>query len=180
MNNENLELAAFANGCYWCSEAVFQKLAGVYEVLPGFMGGNIKNPCYREVVTGRTGHAESVALKYDPKKISYKELLFVFFATHDPTTIDRQGNDVGSHYRSVIFYYSEEQKKVAEEVIEKLNEEIFCGKIVSKIQQATEFYQTESEHINFYETHREFPYCQLIIDPKIQKLRKEFSDKLIS
>ncbi|HET8837855.1 MAG TPA: peptide-methionine (S)-S-oxide reductase MsrA [Flavobacteriaceae bacterium] len=177
---DKLQNASLASGCFWCSEAVFRNLKGVYNVRSGFMGGSIKNPAYREVVAGRTGHAETVQFQFDPDVIGYRELLLIFFTTHDPTTLNRQGNDVGTHYRSIIFYHSEEQKSTAIEVVEELNREIFHGKIVTEIKEATEFFEAGVEHKNFYETHREYPYCQVIIDPKIKKLREHFSEKLVS
>lgn len=178
--SDKLQYASLASGCFWCSEAVFRNLKGVCKVRSGFMGGSIKNPAYREVVTGRTGHAETVQFQFDPDVISYRELLLIFFTTHDPTTLNRQGNDIGTHYRSMIFYHSEEQKSMAIKVVEKLNREIFHGKIVTEIVEASEFYEAGTEHKNFYETHREYPYCQVIIDPKITKLREHFSEKLVS
>ena len=180
MNTENIKTATFANGCFWCTEAVFQRLEGVSEIVSGFTGGNIKNPPYREVVQGRTGHAEAIQLNYDETLISYEELLLVFFTTHDPTTLNRQGNDVGTQYRSAIFYHSEEQKLMAEKVINRLNEEVFDGKIVTEITQASAFYSAEFEHQNFYNNHPSQPYCQFIIDPKIKKLKEVFAHKLRS
>ena len=180
MNTENIKTATFANGCFWCTEAVFQRLEGVSHIVSGFTGGNIKNPPYREVVQGRTGHAEAIQLKYDETLISYEELLLVFFTTHDPTTLNRQGNDVGTQYRSAIFYHSEEQKLMAEKVINRLNEEVFEGKIVTEIKQASPFYSAEFEHQNFYNNHPNQPYCQFIIDPKIKKLKEVFAHKLRS
>lgn len=175
-----MKTATFANGCFWCTEAVFQRLEGVSDIVSGFTGGNIKNPPYREVVQGRTGHAEAIQLQYDETLISYEELLLVFFTTHDPTTLNRQGNDVGTQYRSAIFYHSEEQKTIAEKVINRLNEEVFNGKIVTEITQASPFYPAEFEHQNFYNDHRTQPYCQYIIDPKIKKLKEVFAHKLKS
>ena len=180
MNTENIKTATFANGCFWCTEAVFQRLEGVSDIVSGFTGGNIKNPPYREVVQGRTGHAEAIQLNYDETLISYEELLLVFFTTHDPTTLNRQGNDVGTQYRSAIFYHSEEQKLMAEKVINRLNEEVFEGKIVTEIKQASAFYSAEFEHQNFYNNHPNQPYCQFIIDPKIKKLKEVFAHKLRS
>ncbi|MEO2060847.1 MAG: peptide-methionine (S)-S-oxide reductase MsrA [Mesonia sp.] len=180
MNTENIKTATFANGCFWCTEAVFQRLEGVSEIVSGFTGGNIKNPPYREVVQGRTGHAEAIQLNYDETLISYEELLLVFFTTHDPTTLNRQGNDVGTQYRSAIFYHSEEQKLMAEKVINRLNEEVFDGKIVTEITQASAFYSAEFEHQNFYNNHPSQPYCRFIIDPKIKKLKEVFAHKLRS
>lgn len=178
MSEENIQTATFANGCFWCTEAVFQKLRGVQKVTSGFMGGHIKNPAYREVVQGRTGHAEAIQIEFNPEKIGYSELLSIFFTTHDPTTLNRQGNDVGTQYRSVIFYHSEKQKQIAEEVRKALNISHYNQKIVTEITKATAFYGAEEAHQNFYRTHRENPYCQVIIDPKIKKLQKLFSDKL--
>lgn len=180
MNTENIKTATFANGCFWCTEAVFQRLEGVSDIVSGFTGGNIKNPPYREVVQGRTGHAEAIQLNYDETLISYEELLLVFFTTHDPTTLNRQGNDVGTQYRSAIFYHSEEQKLMAEKVINRLNEEVFDGKIVTEITQASAFYSAEFEHQNFYNNHPSQPYCRFIIDPKIKKLKEVFAHKLRS
>ena len=179
MNSENLELATLAGGCFWCTEAVFQRLNGVEEVLSGFTGGNIKNPAYREIITGRTGHAEAIQIRFNPTIISFQELLYVFFATHDPTTLNRQQNDVGTQYRSAVFYHSEKQKEMAEEVIQELEEkEIFQNKIVTEISAVKDFYIAEKEHQDFYNQHRQQPYCQFIIDPKIKKLTEVFADKL--
>ncbi len=179
MNSENLELATLAGGCFWCTEAVFQRLNGVEQVLSGFTGGNIKNPAYREIITGRTGHAEAIQIRFDPEVISFQDLLYVFFATHDPTTLNQQQNDVGTQYRSAVFYHSEAQKKIAEKIIEELEEkDIFDNKIVTEISAVKDFYIAEKEHQDFYNQHRQQPYCQFIIDPKIKKLTEVFSDKL--
>ena len=179
--NEGLNTATLAGGCFWCTEAVFQRVEGVEQVKSGFTGGHIKNPPYREVVTGRTGHAEAIEVKFDPDKISYEELLMIFFTTHDPTTLNRQQNDVGTHYRSAIFYHSEAQKETAENVVKKLTEdEVFEDPIVTEITQSSEFYEAETEHDNYYNRNRNQPYCQFIIDPKIQKLRAKFAEKLKS
>lgn len=178
-NNSIVETAIFAGGCFWCTEAVFQRLNGVEEVLSGYTGGTIKNPAYREICTGRTGHAEAIKITYDPSKVSYVELLEVFFATHDPTTLNRQGNDVGTQYRSEIFYTSPQQKKQAEEFIALLEKErIFGSAIVTAISEEKLFYVAEEEHQNYYNDHRQQPYCQFIIDPKIKKLNTHFSKKL--
>lgn len=178
MSTKNIETATLAGGCFWCLEAVFQNLEGVKKITSGFMGGTVKNPAYCEVVQGTTGHAEVVQLEFDSEKISYRELLLVFFTIHNPTTLNRQGNDIGSQYRSVIFYASETQKQIAEEVVQQLNEEYFEGKIVTEIVAATDFYTAEESHQNFYRTHRENAYCQAVIDPKLQKLRATFAGKL--
>lgn len=177
---KNLETAILANGCFWCSEAVFQRIIGLEELRSGYTGGHIKNPSYREVCEGTTGHAEAIRFTYNPKKISFRELLMIFFTTHDPTTLNRQGNDVGTQYRSAIFYQNEAQKKIAEEVIQELNKTTFNGNIVTKIEEASTFYEAEEQHHNFYNQHKNFPYCQAVINPKLQKLREEFAGKLKS
>lgn len=179
MDKHKTEIATFAGGCFWCTEAVFQRVDGVEKVISGFTGGTIKNPPYREVITGRTGHAEAVEVHFDPSKTNYEELLCIFFATHDPTTLNRQQNDVGTQYRSAIFYHSEKQKGTAEKVISELEkEQVFKDPIVTKVTEAGPFYLAEEEHQNYFNTHRSQPYCQVIIDPKIQKLKNRFSHKL--
>lgn len=181
MENLNTEIATLAAGCFWCTEAVFQRVEGVQKVVSGFTGGNIKNPPYREVVSGRTGHAEAIQLHFDPSVTSYEELLYIFFATHDPTTLNRQQNDVGTQYRSAIFYHSEEQKQTAEKVVNQLEEEgTFSDPIVTEITEARAFYEAEVEHHNYYNQNRNQPYCRVIIDPKVQKLKHRFSHKLKS
>lgn len=181
MSANNLAQATFANGCFWCTEAVFQRLEGVKEIKSGFTGGQIKNPPYREVVMGRTGHAEAIQLSYDPSLVDYKTLLYVFFSTHDPTTLNRQGYDVGEQYRSEIFYHTEEQKQIAESIIQELEaEKIFEDKIVTHLSQASAFYSAEEEHQNFYNNFTENRYCQLVIEPKLATLRKKFSHQLKS
>ncbi|MAU16042.1 MAG: peptide-methionine (S)-S-oxide reductase [Muricauda sp.] len=178
-NNSNFETAIFAGGCFWCTEAVFQRLNGVVEVVSGYTGGNIKNPAYREICTGRTGHAEGVKITFDPNIISYMDLLEVFFATHDPTTLNRQGNDVGTQYRSEIFYTTPEQKQMAEDLIHLLErKKLFDSPIVTAVSEAKPFYVAEKEHHDYYNENREQPYCQFIIDPKIKKLNRYFSKKL--
>lgn len=179
MKEKNIEQATLAGGCFWCTEAVFQRVIGVEKVISGFTGGTIKNPPYREVVTGRTGHAEAIQIHFDPEVVSYEELLHIFFATHDPTTLNRQQNDVGTMYRSAIFYHSEEQKATAERVIKKLEEEkVFSDPIVTELKKADAFYVAEQEHRDYYNRHRNQPYCQVIIDPKMKKLKERFSHKL--
>ncbi len=178
---QNLETAIFANGCFWCTEAVFQRFEGVSEVFPGFTGGHIKNPPYREVCTERTGHAEAVQVLFDPSKIAYEALLEVFFATHDPTTLNRQGNDVGTRYRSEIFYTSAAQKDASEKFISFLEKQrIFDTPIVTAISEARPFYKAEEVHHNYYNANTEQPYCQLVIDPKIKKIQKYHANKLKS
>ncbi len=176
--NDSVETAIFAGGCFWCTEAVFQRLNGVTAIVPGYTGGNIKNPAYREICTGRTGHAEAIKITFDPSQVSYTELLEVFFATHDPTTLNRQGNDVGTQYRSEIFYTTQEQRYLAEEFIALLEKEgIFASPIVTAISEEKPFYLAEEEHHNYYNGHRQQPYCQFIIDPKIKKLNALLSQK---
>ncbi len=177
--NKNLEVAILAGGCFWCTEAVFQRLDGVAEVISGYTGGTIKNPAYREICTGRTGHAEAIKITYDPAKINFTDLLEVFFATHDPTTLNRQGNDVGTQYRSEIFYTNENQRKDAEAFIALLEKErVFGSPIVTAISEEKPFYNAEQEHQNYYNDNRRQPYCQFIIVPKIKKLNLYFSIKL--
>lgn len=170
--------AIFANGCFWCTEAVFQRLEGVESVKSGFTDGNIKNPAYREVVMGKTGHAEAIQIEYDENIIDYEILLYVFFSTHDPTTLNKQGYDVGTQYRSGIYYVNEKQRKKAESIIEKLNEETFDNKIVTELKPATTFYEAEHEHQNFYNQNTEYRYCKLVIEPKLAVLREKFKPYL--
>lgn len=179
MENEQKETATLAGGCFWCTEAVFQRVEGVEKVISGFTGGTIKNPPYREVITGRTGHAEAVQIKFDPKKTSFEELLYIFFATHDPTTLNRQQNDVGTQYRSAVFYHSKEQKETAQKVIKKLEEgRLFSGPIITEITEAGPFYEAEQDHHDYYNQNPNQPYCRVIIDPKVRKLQEKFAHKL--
>jgi peptide-methionine (S)-S-oxide reductase len=176
---KKLEQATFGMGCFWCSEAVFDRLKGVEKVASGYSGGHVKNPTYEQVSTGQTGHAESVQITFDPAQISYAQLLEVFFKTHDPTTLDRQGNDVGTQYRSVIFYHNDQQRKLAEEYKHKLNAaKTFHGPIVTEITAFQEFFPAEDYHKDYYKLHGRQPYCQTVIRPKIIKLEKTFGDKL--
>ncbi len=173
------EKIVFASGCFWCVEAVFQRLKGVTSVLPGYAGGNTKNPNYYAVSGGNTGHAEVIQVVYQPEIVSFETLLSVFFAFHDPTTLNRQGNDIGSQYRSAIFYTTEHQKQEAEKFIEKLEEEkTFTNKIVTEIQPLNTFFEAESYHKDYYNNNSDQPYCQVMIDPKIAKLRTSFSHLL--
>ena len=174
---KNVEQIVLAGGCFWCTEAVFQRVKGVVEVVSGFTGGTIKNPAYREVVTGRTGHAEAVRITFQPAEISLKELLYIFFTTHDPTSLNRQGHDVGTQYRSEIFYTSEEQKQIALAVISEM-EPMFEQVIVTKLSALGEFYDATEDHQNYYNQHTLQPYCTFVISPKVQKLKQQFSDKL--
>ncbi|MBT8256501.1 MAG: peptide-methionine (S)-S-oxide reductase MsrA [Bacteroidia bacterium] len=175
------EEVVLANGCFWCTEAVFQRIDGVSEVVSGYTGGHIKNPAYREVCSGRTGHAEGLKITFDPEKISFDTLLEVFFATHDPTTLNRQGNDVGTQYRSEIFYTSEEQRTKSISFIEILDKNgVFNDPIVTKVSPLDIFYPAEKDHQNYYNQHKEQPYCQFIITPKVEKIKKFYAEKLKS
>ncbi|MEX0996650.1 MAG: peptide-methionine (S)-S-oxide reductase MsrA [Flavobacteriaceae bacterium] len=179
MNLKDITIATFAGGCFWCTEAVFQRLKGVEKVVSGYTGGTIKNPAYREICTGRTGHAEAIQVYFNPGEIQYKELLEVFFATHDPTTLNRQGNDRGTQYRSAVFYNDEKQKEIAEEYIKSLEDKgVFENPIVTEITEATVFYPAEGEHQDYYNQNENQLYCQLVISPKVQKLNNYFKDKL--
>ena len=173
------EQIVFAGGCFWCTEAVFQRLQGVISVASGYTGGSIKTPAYREVCTGRTGHAEGVLITYDPNQISLNTLLEVFFSTHDPTTMNRQGNDVGTQYRSEIFYSTEDQMQTALDFISLLEKEkVFHAPIVTQVTRLEEFYHAESDHQNYYNTNSEQAYCAFVISPKIEKLHKYFTNHL--
>ncbi len=172
---EDREEAIFGGGCFWCLEAVFQDVSGVLEVLSGYSGGNTKNPDYRTVCSGRSGHAEVCQISYDPHKISYGELLKIFFQTHDPTTINRQGNDVGSQYRSVIFYCNKEQKESALKHIEELERsKVFKNPIVTEIKALTKFYPAEGWHQNYFKNNLSQPYCSFVVRPKVEKFRRQF------
>lgn len=178
-NKNDLDTATFGAGCFWCVEAVFQNLTGVESVASGYSGGNIKNPSYKEICTGRTGHAEVIQLTYDPKKISFPELLEAFWQTHDPTTLNRQGNDVGTQYRSVIFYHTLEQKELAEKYKKELDASgAFNDPIVTEISPIINFYTAEDYHQNYFNENQDQPYCQYVIQPKLEKFRKVFKDKL--
>lgn len=174
-----LEVITFGAGCFWCVEAVFQQVEGVTKVQSGYMGGKIKNPTYREVCSGLTGHAEVCQVTYDPKKVSVPELLEVFWKTHDPTTLNRQGADVGTQYRSAVFYHNDEQRRLAEAYKKKLDESgAFANRIVTEISPASAFYVAEDYHQNYYNENGEAPYCQFVIKPKLEKFEKVFKDKM--
>jgi len=177
--NTDMALATFGNGCFWCTEAIFQRLKGVSKIVSGYAGGKVKNPSYKEVCTGLTGHAEVIQLTYNPKEISYTELLEVFWQTHDPTTLNRQGADVGTQYRSVVFYHTNEQKQLAEVYKKKLDESgAFDNPIVTEISPLTEYYAAEDYHQNYYNLNGSAPYCSYVIQPKIDKFKKVFKAKL--
>jgi peptide-methionine (S)-S-oxide reductase len=173
------EKATFGMGCFWCSEAIFQRLKGVVKVESGYAGGNYKNPTYEEVCTGNTGHAEVVQVTYEPAVISYKELLEMFWKMHDPTTLNRQGADVGTQYRSVIFYHTAEQKALAEAYKTELNKEkVYPDPIITQIAPFTNFYVAENYHQNYFKLNGQEPYCRMVILPKVDKLEKVFKAKL--
>ena len=177
--SKNLQKATFGMGCFWCSEALFQRLNGVTSVRSGYEGGNIANPSYDEVCTGTTGHAEAIEVTYDPLKIKYDELLEVFWKSHDPTTLNRQGADIGTQYRSVIFYHTEEQKAIAENYKKELNvAKAFPDPIVTAINKASTFYVAENYHQDYFRRNGSEPYCKAVILPKMQKLEKLFKSRL--
>lgn len=179
--NDRTEIAVFGGGCFWCTEAVFERLDGVISVLPGYAGGTLKNPTYRQVCSGKTGHAEVVRVEYDPARVPYRNLLTVFFATHDPTSLNRQGADVGTEYRSVVFYTTEDQKRQVHAYIEELNASDPDGKpIVTEVKPLDVFYPAEDYHREYFSNNSELPYCQFVIAPKLTKLHKNFSDLLKS
>lgn len=173
------EVATLGGGCFWCTEAVFDQLEGVVEVEPGYSGGAKANPTYEEVCTGATGHAEVIQITFNPKVVTFKEILEIFFTIHDPTTLNRQGNDVGTQYRSVIFYHNAEQKTVAEQVIREISEEkVWNAPIVTQIEQFKAFYKAEDYHKDYFKKHPEQAYCRVVIAPKIAKLQKLYSSML--
>ena len=174
-----IETATIANGCFWCTEAIFQLLNGVESVTSGYTGGTLKNPTYREITTGKTGHAEAIQIKFDTSKISFAEILEVFFSTHDPTTLNKQGYDVGTQYRSAIFYDSETQKKVAEDFIKVLSEaNVFDKPIVTEVTELAVFYKAENYHQNYYNNNKTQGYCVAVINPKLEKFLKQFKSKI--
>nr|WKN37621.1 peptide-methionine (S)-S-oxide reductase MsrA [Tunicatimonas sp. TK19036] len=176
-----MKQATFGSGCFWCTEAVFQDVEGVEKVVSGYAGGKIANPTYREVCSGRTGHAEVIQITYDADIISYDELLEIFWKTHDPTTLNRQGNDVGTQYRSVVYYHDDEQKQLAEDYKHKLNDSgAFSNPVVTEISPLDTFYPAEEYHQNYYKNHPGEGYCSFVIRPKVDKFKQVFSNKLKS
>jgi peptide-methionine (S)-S-oxide reductase len=174
-----LEVATFAGGCFWCTEAVFLELDGVKKVVSGYIGGTTVNPTYKDICNGDTGHAEAIEITFDPKEVSFGELLEIFFATHDPTTLNRQGNDIGTQYRSEIFYHNPTQKQLSEDYIALMTSENTFGKpIVTKISAVSKFYEAEDYHQNYYNQNKTQGYCSYVITPKIEKLKKVYQDKL--
>ena len=177
--NDNTEIATLANGCFWCSEAIFKRLKGVESVLPGYAGGTVKNPSYDEVCMENTGHAESIQVKFDPKIISFEKILNIFWHTHNPTTLNRQGNDIGTQYRSAIFFHDEKQKKIAEKSKKDLEQVgLYKDPIVTEITPFKNFYIAEDYHKNYYDKHQEAPYCNFVIDPKIHKLLQQYRNDM--
>jgi len=178
-NLPDLEVATLGGGCFWCLEAVYSELKGVLKSESGYSGGNVKNPSYEDVCTDETGHAEVVQLTFDPTIITYREILGVFFSVHDPTTLNRQGADIGEQYRSVIFYHDENQRRVAQEVIQEIEKSKIWGRpIVTQLVPFTEFYKAEAYHQNYFKNNPNQPYCQVIVAPKVAKFRKQYFDKL--
>jgi len=176
---QHTDTATLGTGCFWCTEAVFQQLNGVIKVISGYSGGHIENPTYKQVCTGTTGHAECLNIVYDPSVISFDELLEVFWEIHDPTTLNRQGNDVGTQYRSVIFYHNEEQKSKAEKYKKELNTNgAYPNPIITTLESFEKFYPAEDYHQNYFNEHGDAPYCQLVVRPKVEKFEKVFKSKL--
>jgi len=181
MSQTKLEVATLAAGCFWCTEAAFSIIEGVERIEPGYTGGKVANPTYEQVSSGTTGHAEAAQVYFDPTVIDFRTILEVFFTVHDPTSLNRQGADVGTQYRSAIFYNSPEQKKTAEDLIEELNNEgIWSQPIVTQVEPLTKFYPAETYHKDYYKLHPKEPYCQAVIAPKIAKLQARFLDKIKS
>ncbi len=177
--NDTSQVITVGGGCFWCTEAIFKELKGVIKVVPGYSGGTVKNPSYKEVCTGSTGHAEVVQITFNPGQIAISEILEVFFMTHDPTTLNRQGPDTGTQYRSAIFYHSEEQKREAESIIEQYEaEKVFNLPIVTEIEPFKAFYEAEDYHHDYFSQNKEQPYCQFVVSPKVLKFKKKYKDKL--
>lgn len=173
------KVAYFAGGCFWCTEAIYQNIKGVEEVISGYIGGSIKNPSYREVCSGRTGHAEAIRVVYDETLVPFNLLVAIFFSTHDPTTLNRQGADVGTQYRSALFYTSENQRKIIDQVITELTQQsIFDAPLVTEVNAEMPFYAAEKEHNNYFNNNREQPYCQAVIEPKIKKFIETYKAHL--
>ena len=177
--NTNLQTATLAGGCFWCLEAVYDEIKGVHSVESGYAGGHVVNPTYREVCNGDTGHAEVVQVHFDPNVVSYRDLLNVFFAIHDPTTLNRQGADVGTQYRSAIFYHDDEQKRIAEELIKELNGQDIWGRpIVTQVEKLDKFYMGEDYHQEYFQNNPRQPYCSFVVAPKVAKFRQKFAGRV--
>ena len=176
-----MEIATLGGGCFWCTEAVFLEIVGVEKVVPGYSGGHVKNPTYHQVVSGSTGHVEVIQVTFDPEITTYRDILEIFFTMHDPTSLNKQGGDEGTQYRSVVFYHSEEQKRVADEVISEMRDtNVFNLSIVTQLEQFTEFYEAEDYHVNYYNRNKSQGYSRFVIEPKLKKIEKEFKDKIVS
>jgi peptide-methionine (S)-S-oxide reductase len=173
----NLEVTTLGAGCFWCIEAIYQDVKGIHSVVSGYMGGHVRNPSYEQICNGDTGHAEVAQITFDPSIISFEDILYIFWQTHDPTTLNRQGNDVGTQYRSAIFYHDDKQKQSAE-TSKAEAAKLFSDPIVTEITPASEFYKAEAYHQNFYKLNPNQPYCRYVVDPKVKKFRKSFVDKL--
>lgn len=179
MSTENIEIATFGGGCFWCTEAIFEQLEAVQKVESGYSGGQIENPTYKEICTGTTGHAEVIHITFNPKEISFNELLDVFFNTHDPTTLNRQGADRGTQYRSAVFYHNNAQKDAANTMINAFDKEgVFDDKIVTEVTEFDIFYVAENYHQDYFNNNSTQGYCQMVINPKLQKFQKQYKDKL--
>jgi len=176
---DKFEIATFGGGCFWCTEAIFERVKGVQKVESGYAGGHVSNPDYKMVTSGTTGHAEVIQITFDPEVVTYLELLEIFFKTHDPTTLNRQGADVGTQYRSIVLYHNEQQNKLAREVLDELDSEgIWSDHIVTQIQAFEEFYSAEAYHQEYFENNPNQGYCRLVITPKLEKFEKVFKEKL--
>lgn len=177
--DKRLDTATFANGCFWCTEAIFKRLKGVISVKPGYSGGNIENPSYEDVCFGKTGHAESIQIEFDPKIISFEKILEIFWLTHDPTTLNRQGNDIGTQYRSAVFYHDGKQRREALESKEKIEMEgAYKDPVVTEITKFTNFYPAENYHKDYYNKNKDYPYCRFVINPKIKKLIGKYGNEV--
>lgn len=179
MEADNIQIATLGAGCFWCVEAIFDDLKGVIDVVSGYSGGERENPTYQEICTGSTGHAEVIQVKFNPEEISFKEILLIFFSVHDPTTLNQQGNDIGTQYRSAIFFHSEEQRRVAQNVIVEIENSGIWGKpIVTEITEFQKFYSAEDYHQEYFTNNPNQPYCSAVVAPKVAKFRKNFLEKL--
>ncbi len=179
MSKNSLQTATLGGGCFWCIEAIFDEIEGVEDVVSGYAGGHKENPTYQEVCTGTTGHAEVVQIKFNPEIISYEDILRVFFSVHDPTTLNRQGNDIGPQYRSVIFYHSEDQKRIAEKIIKELTDaKVYENPIVTEVTEFKNFYPAEDYHQEYFAKNPYQPYCMAVVAPKVEKFRKTFAHRL--
>lgn len=176
---ESSELITLANGCFWCTEAVFKRVNGIISVIPGYSGGYQTNPSYEQVCSGETGHAEAIQVQFDPTIIPLEKVLEIFWYTHDPTTLNRQGNDVGTQYRSAIFYHNQNQKKVAKEIKDEIEKRgVYSNPIVTEISEFKNFYPAEEYHKNYYDNNKNVPYCSYVIDPKVKKLLSKFQENV--